>query len=344
LDFIYDSTKRLKHFGNETTLIAKGLYTLIKENHPQVIEKQLCVPIRAGIHDIVFAKNKFNDFKRHSNVTMPNDGFGYEDFSLSRILDYTKVLNPNHHATQKIGIWNWYIPSIPILVLHHQFSAIKQSLGNTPIDQFFQNYHLSKEERSKTKIYYLQMETWINETIDFIKENIRYFEFINDPIEAQEKMANGDIWCLLGGGSFLINPKIRREKVLEVEIIIPKEGTLIFVECIAIIAGNDSEDKEELEKLVRSFLDIEWQKGLILRNSYHSCPTTHKALEFVHQNKDDHLGGPLFHGSNCNNLFRESGKNFELTEKRFLRKVPKSTCDWENQWNSLVNANFHDQS
>ena len=204
----------------------------------------LGIPVRCGLNDIVLNLELSKDQLPNQTIALleatsgPNyPGLSYSDFSLEKLLV--------NNSDRKIGLWNWYLPTLSVLLL---------TKGISPIEKIWQ-----------------QTQQTIEEITEDIVKNRNKFLLYDTPERATFGLENNEVWILFGGGTCLLPGDSELRK--KFKSVIPEQGAILWVECASMLA--DSE-------LSKSFIDFILQKDvqckLANRRAYRACPVTIEAL------------------------------------------------------------------
>ena len=185
----------------------------------------------------------------------------YSNVRLSTIL-------PQCTAQCRIGLWNWYLPTLSILLL-------TEGIG--------------------LKNIWSQLGTTIRTITDTIVNNKDKFLLLDDPTDATNHLVSGDIWIIPGGAGWLMPLDESRRQNLEV--IVPKEGAIMWIESASII--RNPEGNEVLSRtLIEYLLESKTQIQLAQRRAYRTCPVSTEALQA--------LPAPIATVVDYNNIFDAS--------------------------------------
>lgn len=246
----------------------------------------LGIPIRCGLNAIIINKDMAREIFKGNTIT------SYKDLQLSKILSECT-------DKRRIGLWNWYLPTLSILLLT-EGKPLNENLWGLP-----------------------NLENDLRRITDSIVDNNNKEKFLllNDPKNATDHLIEKDVWIILGGAGWLMPLESSRRKNLEV--IIPTEGAIMWVECASIIRnpeGNETLSRSLIEYLLESTTQIQ----LAQRRAYRTCPVTIEAF----QSLPAHMGDVVdFH--------RIFDANYNLQPYITLRNLPDNWRTWEHYWENV---------
>ena len=259
------------------------------------VGKGLGIPVRFGLNDVV-VNVKAAPQPIREMIERNDPDISYTHFKLQNLV---KHANPGC----RIGLWNWYLPTLTQLLLTDGVS----------IDEVA-----------------LQGRDRIQKLTDYISHNDAYFVLCDEPDIATQYLIDRKVWIILGvGGAFL--PPVAHGRD-ELRAIFPKEGGVLFVECAAVIRnprGSEALSRGYLEHL----LNVDTQLLLSHRQSYRTSPVTKEALAHVSEQDYERL--------NLHRVFNNRD-DFTLAPNVVLRKLPTAFWrEWENCWEVVDNKITH---
>ena len=244
---------------------------------------QLGIPVRCGLNAIIINTRAAEKVLGNPHIS------SYSDLQLSKIL-------PVSTTQCRIGIWNWYLPSLSILLLTEDRISL-QNVWAQPLGK---------------------IKTIIDIMVDI--NNRDKFLLLDDPKDATDHLVNGDVWVIPGGAGWLMPLESERRK--DLKVIVPQEGAIMWVECAAII--RNPEGGEDLSRgLIQHYLESKTQLLLAQRRAYRTCPVTTEALRA--------LSAPIASVVDCNNIFDGDRLRAEVV----LRKLPQDAPAWEECWEKV---------
>jgi spermidine/putrescine-binding protein len=246
----------------------------------------LGIPVRWGLNDIIINETKVKQlFGPQFQVT------SYQDLRLDRII-------PLSRPECEIGIWNWYLPSLLVMLLGDGVPLHREELANADLDR-------------------------VKRCIDLILNNPDRFLLFDDPAEATSHLRDGHVWTVLGGGSWMLpfEPEQRRD----LKAILPQEGALMWIECAGII--NHAEKSErKAASLIEYLLEKQTQRELSRRRAYRTFPATREALE--------DLGEHIWNDFHLDRVF--TAHSYHLASDIVVRPRPDKWRRWEEEWEKIA--------
>lgn len=209
------------------------------------------IPVRCGLNDIVLnlelSKDKLPEptiIQLEGSEGPRYNSLSYSDFSLK------KLIETNPSQPPRIGLWNWYLPTLSVILL---------TKGISPVEAVWQ------QTREKIK-----------EITDYIVDHKDFFVLYDTPESATRGLSKNEVWILLGGGSCLLPDAQGAQR--KFKSVIPREGAILWVECVSALTISDVE-------LSKSFIEFLLEKNVQIklaeREAYRACPVTNQALNDI---------------------------------------------------------------
>ncbi|MDE2133804.1 MAG: extracellular solute-binding protein [Alphaproteobacteria bacterium] len=218
------------------------------------------IPLRCGFQEILIS-NEVRDALMPTRQVM----LSYKDLKIEDIL----ALDPTGQT--KIGIWNWYLPALSVLLAVYGNGAC----------------HLDDVCRFD--------ETEVRRVLDQIMSLgiANRLVFMNSVEEIYVTARDHNLAAVYGAGSWALPaPFESTQAVSDANFIeecallpaIPTEGLFAWIECATILSDSKSSDRNRAIELIKYWLSNETQKELMFGRTLRALPVTTEALQLARNN------------------------------------------------------------
>ena len=318
----YIDAVRPKPRYEDKTDLGKGLEPPFKHDAPQMQyirvkshndakPRMLGVPIRWAINDIVF------NHKKASEANFAEDPQDYSDFHLSTVLSVTDELNCGG-AQYKIGLWNWFHPTLQTLLLCED-----ESIGVPHV-------HLVRADSNDGA-------TDIKQVTKVIKENADRFVLLDDSTQVREQLLQSHgCWIVYGAGSWALT--LDQLGHNDLSIVVPNRGVTSWVECLSFPhRGLDSNKMRP--QFVDAFLQTNMQVALCESSEYLSAPVGAEAMAELlakQTNVANEGVNPYLHHLRRHGIINDED---DIEAHRFIpRRLAEDWHLWDAFWRDAVSA------
>jgi len=222
---------------------------------------------------------------------------------ISEVLHSYEVLFTDTSLKGRIGIWNWWLP-IMGMVSKYLSTVSGSSLHGNP-----HPYRINDSQ--------------LDEVVQTIQSLTQQDPICYDNIIAAKRdLENGEVLLMLGGGESFVpfkeeGPTLKSENV---DWAIPKEGGLLWIECVGIFNGTDNQYMAQ--RFIEFLLRDDIQKMIPTKGTYRSDVVLKEVMEKL--SEVDKRIHKVFHEDNIGKR-----RNGNILIRRELPSEPES---WQQKW------------
>lgn len=271
--------------------------------------KVLGIPLRWALNDIIFNKRKAIDA-------------GYEVGKLENYINFnlSSLLNIQDNK-YKIGLWNWFLPTLQHLLLCESE------------DVNIQNVHEVQVRQNLVSIT-------IESVAKVIKNNAERFLVLDSPSEVRERLVEDDrgCWFVYGAGSWALS--LRHFEHPEIVKVVPSKGVTCWVECLSFPTPGLNERNLQ-EQFIDAFLSPKMQVALCSGSEYLGAPVTEAAIAEIagriKQSGQSRTVDPLtpYVSYLMKHGFIDHQQNI-LPSMLVPRRLPKEWAVWDSIWKDVI--------
>lgn len=269
------------------------------------------VPLRWAPNDIIWSQLKAPDFEVSD----------YRDLLLDSLLQV--------ETAAKIGLWNWYLPTLQILSLAWYQAQNCKADEKVNLSNFSWHTNIGRYVIS-------------DHLVSPIKEHRDRFRLINSPAGIRDALSPAPVeedscWIVLGAGSWALG----RESPPDILTRHPASGVTVWLECASLLAtqqtrgtvqhSSKSRHQDLVNRTLEALTETDTQLALARCESYAAMPSTSAAMQAIVQQD-----GTSFVRSAVQ-LLDETNKAL-VAEKFLPRQLPKDRFLWEAEWAALQEA------
>jgi spermidine/putrescine-binding protein len=191
------------------------------------IHHRLGIPVRCGLNAILLNRERAASILSRDEPT---------SYTFLKAADLTAF-----PTTPKIGLWDWYLPSLAIFLLAE----------GIPLNQIF------NQDGGRVK-----------QIADQLKLNIDRIQLFRTPELLTDAILSGSVWIVPGGGGWLLPADASKANACKV--VVPTEGALLWAECASILVH--AEERPLAEQYISYLLEQKTQLEICKRKAYRACP------------------------------------------------------------------------
>jgi hypothetical protein len=257
------------------------------EDHVIVDSKRFAIPCRWGFQEILVRR----EAAKEVGIT---ERTKYSELKIEDILE---------HTDWKIGLWNWSLPSLCIIL----------ATNDVPLE----NAH------KQTYNGILECLRPIVKVKDEWKRRVRFFDTIED---IHSKIRSDGIKIVYGAGSWAL-PQDFKVPMINIT---PAAGVLMWTECAAILQDTANIAPASMARaagLIDHWLSVNTQKILRVSDPSSSLPANEEVLKATYEDRK-------FHHPALSTLRTLFDKDLQPTGKIVARTLPSGPIqlEWEDAW------------
>lgn len=276
--------------------------------------ERLAVPVEFGFSELLVCPSKFSGElgdtlkELHSchaswvrgDAELPPPTLSYKDFELNKLLaDYPDL---------KIGLWDWYLPSILHLLL----------LDSRP-DEQIERRGIAEAVASGSDL--------VNRALKpILTHKSGVFKTIGDPKAITADIREGKLHMVIGSGSSAL--PLGNRKNVDCVPIVPREGVFTWMNCATIVNECDQGD-DGVRSLLEAWFSSETQKSLSESDEYRALPAVMSVFDDL---LETHPALPTLYQVTHTNDHRA-----RFVDELPARDVPRSSFRlWQHAWEKAV--------